>query len=415
MKTVAIVDFTLDNILFQDLLKSYIKVLDCKKDLELVLFTEKNKLDPNNELRNCFHKIFEIENFRQNAILEKTIIDYHKLEKIDFLFVPREFDMIRGARIREKLNINGLTYFQAKAFRDKLVMKDLCKKAGIPLVPYLAINDAVDLINAKEEFKLPLVVKPRTGGGEIGLTILRTEEDYSDFLIQMYTNNFYDQSLGLIAEKLSTLKMWHLDGVVISGEIEFFVASEYVGPYPQYLPPWSQYGISGSYMHEQDSKLSLQAKDFLKKIFKALPTPKNTTFHVEVWYDENHGFLLNEAAARTGGFLVHQMFALSLGILPDAIWLAAELGIKIPLTYQACTRSVRIPWQQGTVKTICSTIKTKGVHGFKPVVQAGQVLGPWDSWSQCLATAVLVGKDNIELDFIQENLLKEFKEKTIIE
>ncbi|NUM60369.1 MAG: hypothetical protein HUU56_17195 [Bdellovibrionaceae bacterium] len=414
MKTIAIIDYTLDTNLFQQLLKSYSSILSSRNDLKLVLFTDKDRLEKNSEFRKLFYRIFEIENFRQNAILEKSVIDYHHIEKIDFLFVPREFDIIRGARLREKLNIQGLTSFQAEAFRDKLVMKDLCRKANIPLIPYMPINDAVDLINAKEQFKLPMVLKPRTGAGEIGLTILRTEEEYLNFLTQIYKNNFYDRSLGLLAEKYSSLKMWHLDGIVINGEIKFFLASEYVGPYPQNIPPWTQYGISGSFMHEPESQLSLEAKDFLKKVFRALPTPKNTTFHVEVWYDENNGFLLNEAAARTGGFLVHQMFALSLGILPDAIWLAAEIGIEIPLVYQGCTRSIRIPWQQGTVKKICTSIEAEGVHGFKPMVKEGQVLGAWESWSQCLATAVLLGKNNSELDVIQKNLLKEFKEKTNI-
>ncbi|MCK6599126.1 MAG: hypothetical protein L6Q37_12235, partial [Bdellovibrionaceae bacterium] len=130
MKTIAIIDYTLDTNLFQQLLKSYSSILSSRNDLKLVLFTDKDRLEKNSEFRKLFYRIFEIENFRQNAILEKSVIDYHHIEKIDFLFVPREFDIIRGARLREKLNIQGLTSFQAEAIRDKLVMKDLCRKAN---------------------------------------------------------------------------------------------------------------------------------------------------------------------------------------------------------------------------------------------------------------------------------------------
>ena len=62
---------------------------------------------------------------------------------------------------------------------NKAVTKQLYEKAGLPIPPYIiwTRDDSLDVDACVKKIRLPLVVKPVTGGSSVGMSIVRSEGD----------------------------------------------------------------------------------------------------------------------------------------------------------------------------------------------------------------------------------------------
>jgi formate-dependent phosphoribosylglycinamide formyltransferase (GAR transformylase) len=70
--------------------------------------------------------------------------------------------------VRDRLGIEGMGEAAATRFRDKAVMKDAMRKAGLPCARHRATHTAADVRAFVEEVGLPVILKPRDGAASIG-------------------------------------------------------------------------------------------------------------------------------------------------------------------------------------------------------------------------------------------------------
>jgi formate-dependent phosphoribosylglycinamide formyltransferase (GAR transformylase) len=70
--------------------------------------------------------------------------------------------------VRDRLGIEGMGEAAATNFRDKAVMKDAMRKAGLPCARHRATHTAADVRAFVEEVGLPVILKPRDGAASIG-------------------------------------------------------------------------------------------------------------------------------------------------------------------------------------------------------------------------------------------------------
>jgi D-alanine-D-alanine ligase len=63
---------------------------------------------------------------------------------------------------------------------NKLAAKQLYEKAGIPVPPFMVLEnrDGVDVGSCVEQIGLPMVVKPVVGGSSVGMSIVKTEAEF---------------------------------------------------------------------------------------------------------------------------------------------------------------------------------------------------------------------------------------------
>jgi len=69
------------------------------------------------------------------------------------------------ARVRERLRIRGMDETEATNFRDKSVMKDRLRAAGLPCARHALASDRASALAFGESSGYPLVVKPPAGAG----------------------------------------------------------------------------------------------------------------------------------------------------------------------------------------------------------------------------------------------------------
>jgi biotin carboxylase len=85
-----------------------------------------------------------------------------RIDRVECLWEPY---MILAARLREELNLPGLTVAQTMPFRDKELMKQLLDAASLRTPRHHAAETVAGVWAAAERIGFPLIVKPIAGGG----------------------------------------------------------------------------------------------------------------------------------------------------------------------------------------------------------------------------------------------------------
>ena len=84
------------------------------------------------------------------------------IDRVEALWEPV---VIGAARLRERLGLPGMTEDVATGFRDKTVMKDRLRAAGLRVPHFARVGSADELREAAERIGYPLIVKPIDGAG----------------------------------------------------------------------------------------------------------------------------------------------------------------------------------------------------------------------------------------------------------
>jgi D-alanine-D-alanine ligase len=97
---------------------------------------------------------------------------------IDIAFIALHGRFGEDGTVQKMLERSGIPYTgsdprSSKLALDKLASKKVFKECRVPTPEYISINKKIKFGNLKEDFNLPLVVKPSREGSSIGLSIVR--------------------------------------------------------------------------------------------------------------------------------------------------------------------------------------------------------------------------------------------------
>ncbi|MDH3627545.1 MAG: ATP-grasp domain-containing protein [Acidobacteriota bacterium] len=84
------------------------------------------------------------------------------IERVECLWEP---GILVAARIRDALQLPGMSYVQCERFRDKEKMKQRLDECGIRTPRHAAVRDADGIRAAAERIGYPLIIKPVAGAG----------------------------------------------------------------------------------------------------------------------------------------------------------------------------------------------------------------------------------------------------------
>src|SRR4249919_1979376 len=85
-----------------------------------------------------------------------------RIDRVECLWEPY---MLLAARLREELDLPGLTVAQTVPFRDKERMKQLLDAAGLRTPRHASTETVAGVWAAADRIGFPLIVKPIAGGG----------------------------------------------------------------------------------------------------------------------------------------------------------------------------------------------------------------------------------------------------------
>jgi hypothetical protein len=256
-------------------------------------------------------------NYDSSPLLEMRAEELSRRFPISHVIAAAETDLIRAARMRERLGLSGQSVESAVAFRNKVVMKTLLQARGVSVPRFQAVESVLDVLSFWKEQSAPIVVKPRLGYGSIGVEILRSHAD----LVRLAEKGASFENTEV--EEFVEGELYHIDGLFVNGTIVFAWPSRYLKG--SMAHPSSLY--NGSLMLAPENPLTSRLTEFCLSVLRALPTPPATTFHAEVFVKADGQMVLCEIASRTAGVGIRIMLDYAFGFDVNRAWLQAQCGL----------------------------------------------------------------------------------------
>jgi len=313
--------------------------------------------DPKNYVvLSSFSFVIPVDNYYETGEVELKAADFHAKNFFSSIVIGSESDVLRAAALRELFSIPGQTYKSAQAFRDKLLMKKLLSIVGINVPHFRLIETGADILFFITEYGYPAIIKPRVGFGSEEVYVVKTDADLRHVMANPAV--ITERSFGYFTiERFVNDPMYYVDGLVHDGNLVFASASVYTSPCLEVnkREDMSRKGYAASFLLDDEDPIALQCINFSKIVLAALPTPKNTAFFLEFFYNNTIGeFTFCEIASRSSGppnpYIIKTAFGiniykqfrrLQLGLdptLPKSFKLERKLGGVIFGTQQGIFR-----------------------------------------------------------------------------
>lgn len=120
------------------------------------------------ELQGWLTRYFQVRSVTDEQELLNVVRHVQSFEWVDRLEATIEAHVLPAARVREATGIPGTSVRTAYLCRDKPVMKDALRAAGIPVAQSIGTDDPKEVRAFAAAVGLPIVIKPRDAAGASG-------------------------------------------------------------------------------------------------------------------------------------------------------------------------------------------------------------------------------------------------------
>lgn len=253
--------------------------------------------------------------------IDYTISQYFK-NKIDIIFTYTEEQIEFAAKLRKKYNVPGQSIHSAKKFRNKYIMTKKARDSGLDVPKFMQVDNVFDLVNASKKIGYPLVLKPIDSMGSMDTYKIKNDYDLMNLAKNKVINNY-------LAEEYINGSLFHIDAFKANDQIKYLIVSKYFDNTLAYKENKS----IGSVQVPENSKTYTDIKKYAMTLFNTFESPKNSIFHLEVFYD-GKTIKLCEVASRLGGGRILQEIEAEFGFNPIQELLKLELNIPSILDYK---------------------------------------------------------------------------------
>ncbi|MEI7029449.1 hypothetical protein [Streptomyces pratensis] len=308
-----------------------------------------------------------------------------------------EADVARAAWLRERLGLDGAWPADVRPFRDKDLMKQLARRAGIEVAPYTVARTADEARGFAGRHGFPLVFKERAGFNSVGLRILGDEDALERCLGEEFSGPPRED---VLLEAFVPGRMCHVDGLVVDGRT--------VAAWPsQYQYDLSSFGTDPGprvdLTLDAEDPLTPRLLDLVEQTLAALKPQgsrlRDHAFHAEVFHTPDGRLVLCEIACRSGGAKIREVFRTMFGIHLAECVTRAEAGLPLPgyeegagdgpLPRPRCMSGQVLTMKRpGLVRSLPAPPKDPWVEGFWVFAEVGQVIAPASGSADFLTAAV---------------------------
>lgn len=354
-------------------------------DEPIVLFT----LAPEPDDASYAH-VERCDSFDERGLIEARVVELSHKFQFSRVFAQSEHDVLRAAKLRESLGLEGQSYNSARAFRDKLYMKTLAQAGGLAVPEFAALNTARDLYSFIVEHGYPCIAKPRTEAGSRGVYIIESKRDLDGFLQRPFPANY-------MVESFVEGPVFHVDGLMTEDKVLFTSASRYFNSCLSFLSGES----SGSMLLDPSQTLSRRLVAATEILLASLPAAPHIAFHAEFFIDAANRILLCEIASRPGGSRTADPIELVYRLNMYEQWVRRSFGLPIELPAPQAWYSVgrlMIPPRSGRLLSLPESVPFDWVIDYRPNSAPGQ---RWESptFSNAnIASFILAGFDTHQVE-----------------
>lgn len=259
-----------------------------------------------------------------DAILER----FEHRVNIDHVVAFAEQNIELVGLLTDYYEASGISSTQAQWFRDKYIMKQRAKEAGIKC-PLFALWSNVDekehfyeelmLTCQRKNKPISIIVKPRKLWGSEGVNRFSSIE-----ALEAHMQSCTEDPDNWLLEEYITGDVFHVDTVVKDGRAIFYVVEKYGLPLLDIANSHQNHFID--YTIDPASKIANELLKVHQDVVKAFGLGTGTT-HIEFFVEADTGeVLLCEAAARPPGMDIPRLHEIAVGCNPFTVLVDALTG-----------------------------------------------------------------------------------------
>lgn len=309
----------------------------------------------------AFKDALLLDNYESSELVELAAVELGLKHRVKAVLAFSELDILRAARVRRQLGLQGQSPEEALFFRDKAIMKRRAWERGVDVPRFAAITCPEDLVGFTSATGYPVVVKPVDGRGCLGVSVLNSDVDTAVFLSSGVSGLSH-----YTVEEFISGDMYRVDGLWI-GEQEIVI---HVGRYTKDCLAFTGGEPICTYGLDPDNPLLSRIKSFTRFLLnQALPFPPTSLFHLQLFHTPKNRLVLCEVACRLGGGLINEEVRLATGVDMKAAFISANLSDSNTTRsseHDRPTARLIIPPRHGVLREIPQACDTDWVDIYRP-------------------------------------------------
>jgi biotin carboxylase len=334
-----------------------------------------------------FHETVDITDLAGTlAVAKKYVVDAVITDQTD-VAVPT------AAYISEKLGLPGIWYETALRATNKFLMREACRKAGVPMPAYRKVRTTDEAAGAAEEIGYPVVIKPVDSQSSRGVAKVFNPSDMYMWFPRAIENT---REQSVLIEEMMTGVESSLEGFVIDGKLTVLGICDKVK-----CPPPFSYDLRLVYPAFFEQKIIDEMKAMNQTIVAAIGISSGIT-HTEMIVTPEGPRLLEIAARGCGSRVASDLIPAMTGVDLTGLKIAQLFGshISVKRTLYKCGILEFIMLPEGIVKKITGmqeAVKIPGVLAAELFVRKGDTIGIIDSGRKRPGYVLAIGDSRDEV------------------
>jgi Carbamoyl-phosphate synthase L chain, ATP binding domain len=294
-----------------------------------------------------------VDDYEVGGQVEARVLNLGRGHRVTRIIACQERDIERAAMFRSMFGLPGQTHPGELPFRNKILMKRAVMARGVPVTEHRPVECAADIYAFAEAYGFPVVIKPQDGAGSFGVRILRTRDSLERYLDEEFRYSEVTQP-NLMAEAYVSETMYHVDGLVIDGNLVYAWPSRYM-----YALAVFEGDTAGrlDVTLDADDPVTGELVEMTERVLAALECPSSFPFHAEIFEAPDGRLIFNEIGARTGGAAQRDVQRALFGIDPTQWWVRAQAGLPLPdrpgpLRPELLTGQLALLKRPGTIRAL---------------------------------------------------------------
>ncbi len=259
----------------------------------------------------------------------KGVSHLARTAQIDRIMALDDFDVEKGAFLREHLRLPGLGETATRYFRDKLAMRMRAAEAGVKVPVFSATFNYQQIDSFLSKTPAPWVLKPRLMAGALGITKFNWAQDVWDRI-----HSLGDEQSFFVLERFVPGDIFHVDSIWFRGEMVFAIASAYGTP-PLQLT--TEGGVFTTRIIERGSEAEKALRSANETILRAFGLTDGVSHTEFIRAHEDGAYYFLETSARVGGAHISDLIEQATGLNLWAEWAKVEVASARNVQYNLQT------------------------------------------------------------------------------
>ena len=304
----------------------------CKSCGNTVLLVTSKKHEDKNWPRESIDDIFYVEDKNDEWNMDDVIGGLQwvmRSRKIDRIVALDDFDVEKGALLREQFRIPGMGQTTARHFRDKLAMRMKAAEEGIKVPAFSALFNDDEIHDYTQRTSAPWLVKPRGEASATGIKKVHSADELWEHL-----KTLGDDRHKYLVEQFRPGDVYHADALTVDGKVVFCRVNRYLAT-PMEVAHGG--GIFRSVTVEYGSKDDKALQKMNVEVMKAFGMQYSASHTEFIKCHADGEFYFLETASRVGGAHLAEMVEASSGVNLWGEWARLETAVAKGEAYKLPT------------------------------------------------------------------------------